>query len=108
MDDFHYVCLVEDIKESEGKRFFINDVDIAMFKVNGEIFALNNVCPHQHAAVIYDGFIENGRVTCPVHGWEFDLKTGKLGGERKGLDCYEVKLDGNRVFVKARQKEWNW
>ena len=70
-DGFTKVCRVSELSENQGKRFLINDVDIAVFKVNGEIFVLNNVCPHQHTSVIYDGFVEDGCVVCPAHGWMF-------------------------------------
>lgn len=108
MSDFVKVCKFDDLKEKQGKRFFVNDTEIAIFLVNGKVHALNNICPHQHAAIIYDGFIEDGKVMCPVHGWEFDLETGKLGGTRKGLDCYEVKLENDDVLVKVTEKNWNW
>ena len=105
---FTKVCKVDDLRENEGRRFLVDDVDVALFKVDGEIYALNNVCPHQKAPVIYDGFIYDGAVACPAHGWEFDLKTGKLGGKRKGLDCYEVRIQNDEIFVKVFKKELNW
>lgn len=68
------VCALNELNNSEGKSFFINDIDVALFKNNGEVFALNNICPHQHTALIYDGFIEEDCVVCPAHGWKFQLK----------------------------------
>lgn len=107
-DDFVKVCSVSDLKENEGKRFFVNDVDVALFKVGGRIHALCNVCPHQKSALIYDGFIEDGKVICPAHGWEFVLETGNLPTGRKGLDKYEVKVIDDQVYVKAYPKKMNW
>ena len=75
-DGFIKVCKNSDLKEKIGRHFFVDDVDVALFKVDGQIYALNNVCIHQKAAIIYDGFIEDGKVECPAHGWQFDLKTG--------------------------------
>src|SRR5690554_4117880 len=90
------ICKVDELKEKIGKRFFVDDVDVAVFKVNGKLYAVNNICPHQHTALIYDGFIENCKVVCPAHGWEFNLSDGKMAQGRKGLDSYEVKIiDGN-------------
>ncbi len=74
--DLQKFVRVSELRENQGKRFLINDVDIAVFKVNGEIFVLNNVCPHQHTSIIYDGIIEDGCIVCPAHGWMFNLKTG--------------------------------
>lgn len=108
MEEYFFVCKADELREKEGKKFIINDVEIALFKVDGKIYALNNLCPHQHSALIYDGFIEEGNVVCPAHGWEFDLKTGRTRSGCKGLDTYEVKIENGKVYAKVYQKEFKW
>lgn len=105
---FSFACNYEELKEEEGKRFIIDDEEIALFKVKEKIYALNNFCPHQHAPLIYDGFIENVKVVCPAHGWEFDLETGKMHTGGGGLKTYEVKIHEKKIFVKVVKKEWDW
>lgn len=102
------ICKLSDMKEKQGKRFLVNDVDIAVFKVDDEIFVVNNVCPHQHTALIYDGFIEDGCVVCPAHGWMFNLKTGRQPTGASGLDVYPVKVINGEIYalVKARELKW--
>jgi nitrite reductase/ring-hydroxylating ferredoxin subunit len=107
-DNFTFVCAYADLKENSGKRFYINEVDIAIFKIAGSVYALNNVCPHQHSAMIYDGFIEHGCVVCPSHGWMFDLQTGKMPDGSRGLDAYQTKIIDERVYVKVVKKEFKW
>lgn len=109
MEGFEKVCHINDLEEKEGKRFMVNDVDIALFKLKDKVYALNNICPHQHLAVMHDGYVYGGHVSCPMHGWSFNLKDGKING-RKGLDSYEVKIIDNEVYVKAEAKEpeWDW
>jgi len=102
------VCKVSDLYESRGTRFLINDVDIAIFKINGEVFAVSNTCPHQHTQSIYDGFIEDGCIVCPAHGWMFNLKTGKQPTGTRGLDSYPVKIIDDEVFALIRPKELKW
>jgi len=102
------VCKVSELKENQGKRFLINDVDIAVFKVNEEIFILNNTCPHQHTTIIYDGIIEDSCVVCPAHGWMFNLKTGKQPTGARGLDSYPVKIINDEVFAIIKAKELKW
>ena len=102
------ICKVSDLKENQGKRFIINDVDIAVFKVDGEIFVLNNICPHQHTALIYDGFVEDGCVVCPAHGWMFNLKTGKQPTGARGLDSYPVKIIDDQIYSLVKPKELKW
>lgn len=112
---FYKVCGVDELKEKEGKRFIIpssdnpdEEVEIALFKVDDEIFALSNICPHQHTALIYDGFIEDNCVICPAHGWKFELRTGNQPNGRKGLDNYQVKIEKGEVYVSAHSKKFNW
>jgi len=105
---FTKICSVHDIEEDAGKRFIINETEIAVFKSKGEIFALNNICPHQQTALIYDGFIEDGCIVCPAHGWKFDLRTGNKKSGSRGLDSYEVKVVDKNVYVKVVPKNINW
>ena len=77
-EGFKKICSINDLKEEIGKQIFIDDVEVALFKLKGEVFAVSNICPHQQTHLIYDGYIEGAKVVCPVHGWMFDLKTGNL------------------------------
>jgi nitrite reductase/ring-hydroxylating ferredoxin subunit len=105
---FTKICSLHDIEEGAGKRFIIDETEIAVFKSNGEIFALDNICPHQQTALIYDGTIEEGCVVCPAHGWKFDLRTGNKKSGSRGLDRYDVKVVDEYIYVKVVPKKFNW
>lgn len=107
-DGFVKVCNYSDLKEKIGKRFFVDDVEIALFKVDGSVYAISNICPHQKTHLMHEGLIENGKVICPVHGWEFELNTGNLANDRKGLTTYDVNVVNKEIFVKVTKKELNW
>jgi NAD(P)H-dependent nitrite reductase small subunit len=107
-DDFKKICKLSELLENQGKRFIINDIDVAVFKINGEVFAINNVCPHQHTALLYDGFIENSCVVCPAHGWMFDIRTGKQPSGSSGVDSYPVIVENDEVYVLVKTKELKW
>jgi len=105
LEGFNKICKVDDLKEKQGKRFIVDDVDVAVIKFNDVIHAISNICPHQHAPLLYDGFIEEGKVACPAHGWEFELDTGKLVNAYAKIDTYEVKILDDDVYVKVFKKE---
>jgi len=107
-DGYKLLCKLSELKEKKGKRFMVNDIDIALFKIDGEVFAIGNVCPHQHTALLYDGFVENGCVVCPAHGWMFNLRTGKQPTGARGLDTYPVKIINDDVFALIKAKELKW
>jgi NAD(P)H-dependent nitrite reductase small subunit len=102
------ICRVDQLKNNQGQRFIIDQTEIAVFKIGNEIFAINNICPHQHTALLYDGFIEDGYVVCPAHGWKFNLKTGKQPTGRNGVKTFPVVINDNEVFVEINQNDFNW
>ena len=75
--------------------------DIAVFNVGGEILAIANECPHA-AGSLGDGTLEGEIVTCPQHGWEFDVRSGAcmtVPGE--SVARYPVRTDGDRILVEV-------
>lgn len=107
-ENYSKICRQDELDDSVGKRILVNDIDIALFKINGEIFALSNVCPHQHSALIYEGFIEDNCIVCPAHGWKFKLKDGTMEKGGNGLRSYPVKIVDDFIYIKAEDKSNNW
>lgn len=114
-DGYKKLCKLSELKEKQGKRFLVDDpdglgqvVEVAVFKIDGEVFAISNICPHQHTALIYDGFIEDGCVVCPAHGWMFNIRTGKRPSGSRGIESYPVKIKNDEVYALIKQKELKW
>ncbi len=105
---FKYLCELGELTENKGKRFEIDDVDVAVFKINDKVFALSNICPHQLQPKIYNGFLEDDIIYCPIHSWGFNVRTGKKTNGSGGLKSYETKIDGNKVYVKVFKQNLNW
>ncbi len=76
--------------------------EIALFNVGGEIFAIDNTCPHS-GGPLAEGDIESDRVTCPWHGSVFNIKTGEVLGlpAMEGVATYGVRVteDGIEIDV---------
>lgn len=102
---------VDEIPESTCKIVNISGKSIGVFHVNGEFFALRNVCPHQGAELCRGKIVgihvcgesiddvklvrEGEFIRCPWHGWEFDIKTGKslIDPNKTLVRSYEVKVE---------------
>lgn len=108
MEGLEYICKLDELQENVGRRFIVNDIEIAVFKINSEVFALSNICPHQQSHLIYDGFVEDEFVVCPAHGWKFNLKTGKKDSGSNGLQVYSVEVVDGKVYVKVTSRELKW
>lgn len=108
MDNYYKVCKKADLAEGKGKRFYINEEPIALFIIEDEIFAIDNICPHQHSSLLHDGFIEKEFVVCPAHGWAFSLKTGLQPDGRAGVRTHPVmQIDGD-IYVEYTPKKVLW
>jgi nitrite reductase (NADH) small subunit len=74
-----------------GRAFCIANVD-------GEICAMDNVCPHR-GGPLGEGTIENGKLICPWHAWEFDPRSGKCHTSDQHVKTYPVVTEGEDAFV---------
>lgn len=66
----------DDIGENQAVKIDIGNIEILITKVDGKLYAVGDRCGHMNAS-LYEGEIENGIVTCPMHKARFDLRTGK-------------------------------
>jgi nitrite reductase/ring-hydroxylating ferredoxin subunit len=74
---------------------------LAVFRVGATLVAVDNSCRHL-GNPIDDGLVEAGCLTCPWHGWRYDLRTGEhltLFGRRRGLRTYPVRTEGDDVLI---------
>jgi len=76
--------------------------DILIVRAGGSVYACGNVCAHQHFAMLHAGEIDGHEVSCPMHGWTYDVRTGTcLGGEGR-IPTYPVMVRGDDIFIDLR------
>ena len=72
--------------------------DLCLTHFEGKYSAVQNNCPHQ-GGPLGEGSIENGKLRCPWHGWDFSPQGGKSDGFGDGLESFPVKIEGYKVLV---------
>jgi NAD(P)H-dependent nitrite reductase small subunit len=88
-----------DIKPGTGIVAEVNDQQIAVFNVDGAFYAIDNVCVHR-GGPLGEGDVEGTVVTCPWHGWQFDVKTGGcVNNPAAQVKSFPVKVEGNDITV---------
>jgi nitrite reductase (NADH) small subunit/3-phenylpropionate/trans-cinnamate dioxygenase ferredoxin subunit len=99
MSQFQTVCKVGDVVEGEGRTVAIGSKLIALFKIDGQYFAIDDVCPHMGAS-LSGGYVEDNTVTCPWHAWRFRLTDGAWADSpRVKIGCYNVRVAGDDVQI---------
>jgi nitrite reductase/ring-hydroxylating ferredoxin subunit len=98
-ENFLKVADINELQEGRGIQKVVNNREIGLFCENGQVFAIDGECPHV-GGPLGEGFVEEGKVYCPLHGWPFDLKTGKcLTNSRAKVECFSTKVKDGEVFV---------
>ena len=81
--------------------FQVEGKAVAVANVDGKFYAINNTCLHR-GGPLGQGPLEGNIVTCPWHGWEYDVTTGKISqNPLVGVNCYSVEIRGDEIFVNA-------
>ncbi len=77
----------------------VNDKEIVLFKINDQFFAIDNDCLHV-GGPLAEGDLEGNNITCPLHGWQYDVKTGQniMPGMGK-LNSYKVEVKNEEIFI---------
>ena len=94
------VAKTNEIAPGSAKQVEVEGEMIAIFNIDGEFFAINDTCSHAQAS-LSEGSIENGVVTCPWHGAQFDIKTGKnlTMPAPMPVQTYQLKIEGDVIKV---------
>ena len=81
------------------------DVPIAVFNVDGDLYAIDDTCTHQDAS-LSDGWVEDCMVECPLHAACFDLRTGMPSGPpaRKPVRTHQVVVSDGHVYVQLSEQ----
>jgi nitrite reductase (NADH) small subunit len=79
--------------------FQVEGKAVALANVGGTIYAINNTCLHR-GGPLGEGTLEGKILTCPWHGWQFDVTNGKeVQNPQAGVVCYRTELRGEDIFV---------
>jgi ferredoxin-thioredoxin reductase catalytic chain len=92
------VAATGDLADGQGRVVAVGKRKLALFRVGGEFFCLENVCNHLWAP-LGEGYLEGYDVMCPWHGWRYDVRTGKTDHPDADVKTYPVIVRGGEVFV---------
>ena len=99
MSNIKNVAKKADIPAGSGKTVQLDGKPVAIFNVEGAFYAIDDTCLHR-GGTLGGGTLDGSIVTCPRHGWQYDVKTGvHTTNPEVKVKTYEVKIDGEDVLV---------
>ncbi len=101
MSDWKDVVAELSLIDGENIVVDVDGVDVAVFRVNGGVYAIEDDCSHD-GGEIASGVIEGEEIICPRHGARFCIKTGKVTGPPayEDISCYTVRIENGCIQVK--------
>ncbi len=102
LENYHNVGTISELEDRVPSPVDIGAEEIALILMDGEVYAVSNVCTHEYAC-LSDGYIEGNRIVCPLHLAEFDVTTGEVVEDpaEENLQTYPVKIVEDHIYVKV-------
>jgi 3-phenylpropionate/trans-cinnamate dioxygenase ferredoxin subunit len=106
MSDWVEVIDQNALAEGDNVVVDVDGTDVAVFKIDGEFYAIEDVCSHD-GAEIASGEVEGDEIICPRHGARFCIKTGavKAPPAYEDIACFPVRIESGKVQV--RDHRWD-
>jgi nitrite reductase/ring-hydroxylating ferredoxin subunit len=89
----------EDVPTGEGRVIEADGRTLAVFNVDGTLYALDNACPHR-GGPLGDGDLDGRLVACPWHAWRWDVTSGaNANNPAVRVPCFPVTVEAGEIFV---------
>lgn len=97
------VASVNEVPEGELKKVMVGGDPVALFKIDGKIYATTNICTHEQCELDENHLMHDDVVECTCHGSQFNVKTGAvvLPPAAEPLKTYKVTLENDEVFIET-------
>ncbi|MEY3212465.1 MAG: hypothetical protein RIT28_2946 [Pseudomonadota bacterium] len=106
-DDGPFVKVARSDQVPEGKAgtYVIGEDAIAVFRVKGKLFAIDQTCVHEDGP-LGEGKLEGHVVSCPYHDWRYDVRDGRcLSATDRAVACFAVKEEGGAILIGRKVSE---
>lgn len=102
-EDFFPALDEKELKEGTMKLVSVEGTPILLIKQFGQIFAIDNRCPHQGCG-FSGGNLDGAVIICPCHEWRFDLRTGEYQDDpAMRLTKYDLKIESGKIWIRLEE-----
>jgi nitrite reductase (NADH) small subunit len=96
---FQKLCQLDELVLNAGREFLVDGQIIAVFRTSEAVYAIDGMCAHQ-GGPIAQGKLDGNCVTCPWHGWQYNICTGvNLLTQKKMLQDFAIEVRSNEVWI---------
>jgi len=106
MSDWIDVAKIEDLPSGERRIVDVDDVQVVVFNLDGEFYAIEDVCTHDYAP-LDDAKLDGDEIICPRHGARFCIRTGEVKAPPayESVSTFPVRL--HEGMIQVRDLRWD-
>jgi len=95
------IAKTAEVAEGSMKSYVVNGKSIALACYNGNYFAVDDTCTHEHCSLSSEGFLEGATITCGCHGAQFDATNGHVLSlpATVSLNTYKTVVEGDTIYL---------
>jgi naphthalene 1,2-dioxygenase system ferredoxin subunit len=99
-DQWISAARTHEVGEGEVMHVVVNGRQVALYKVDGIVYATGGLCSHQGVRLC-DGFLEGHQIECPLHQARFDIRSGQVlcAPAKKNIPVYSVRIAGDEILI---------
>ena len=103
MADFVTVGDASEVPEGEVKAFDVSGAEVAVARVDGELFGFSDICTHRHCNLSSGGELDDHTIECECHGSMFDIRTGEVVNPpaEDPLETFQVQETDGQIQIGA-------
>jgi 3-phenylpropionate/trans-cinnamate dioxygenase ferredoxin component len=103
MSEFIKVATADEIPVGGRKLVVIDNVQVALFNLDGAFYAIEDVCTHDGGPLVEGTLVNGCEIMCPRHGARFDIRTGEALSfpAFEPTPKYEVRVEGNEIWLES-------
>ena len=103
MSQWHKVATEDDVNDGEPFVADVGDIPLALYRLNGEYFALGDICPHQGDVRLSDGYLVDDTIECPLHQSCFAIRSGKVlePPAEEDVPSYPTRVENGAIYVEV-------
>lgn len=103
MSNFIKVGTVQELPVGAQKLVEVDFVRVALFNLDGQIYAMEDVCTHDGGPLVEGEIVNQCQVVCPRHGARFDIRTGEAISfpAFQPAPTYEVRIQGDDILIES-------
>ncbi len=100
MSNWIDIAALDDIPKRGARVVKTSHGCVAIFRTfDDRVYAIDDACPHKNGP-LSEGIVHGTKVTCPLHNWVIDLRTGLAqGADKGGVATYEISVDSGRIML---------